>query len=62
MTLPSPFQHREIKEAREGLLAEVEKFIDEERYGTLSTDEFVNLILDSSCRHFPVNIQGHGKS
>tara|TARA_Y100000022_G_scaffold192756_1_gene195278 strand:- start:317 stop:487 length:171 start_codon:yes stop_codon:yes gene_type:complete len=55
MTLPSPFQHKKIKEAREGLLTEVEKFIDEERYGTLSTDEFVNLILDSICRHFPVN-------
>ena len=54
MTLPSPFKHKEIQLARQSLLAEVEKFIDEERYGTLSTDEFVNLILDSICRHFPV--------
>ena len=53
MTYPSPFQHKEIKTARQNLLKEVEQFIDEERYGTLSTDEFVNLILDSICRHLP---------
>ena len=31
-----PFQHKKIKSAREGLLAQVEKFIDDERYGSLS--------------------------
>ena len=53
MTLPSPFQHKKIKSAREGLLAQVEKFIDDERYGSLSTDEFVNVIQDLICFHFP---------
>ena len=53
--LGSPFEHKEIVSARKSLLAEVEQFIDEERYGTLSTDEFVNLILDSICRHLPCN-------
>lgn len=43
----------ELFTRREQLIAQVESFIEEERYGDLCTDEFINWIADCICRNFP---------
>ena len=43
----------QIPPGRERLVKEVEWFINEERYGSLLTDEFFNYIADCIYRNFP---------
>ena len=51
--LIEPMDTLEMLTRREQLITEVESFIEEERYGDLCTDEFINWIADCICRNFP---------